>query len=239
MVAPAQPTPSTSRSSSSSWSTSKRPSDGKQSYHRRQAKLRLTEINGKLAKTEDRLGRLTRKLNARRDLERKAQAAREEIARLKGIRKEYGEHRFQDSFRGPSGPKHPGTQQQPKLHGARRLSPIRASRRNFHEVHSDPPCRSSHRPCGETRASQKKGGIDWTSIHETNEWGRTFESDLDGERQDRYLFTSANSPSLLGRSTSPGPPPYGKAKTARDAIQKHHEDSTDSHSCSNAQSTDI
>ena len=62
-VAPAAPTPSTSRGSSSS-STSKRPSDGEQSYHRRQAKCRLTEINGKLAEAEDRLGRLTRELNA-------------------------------------------------------------------------------------------------------------------------------------------------------------------------------
>ena len=95
MVAPAQPTPSTSRGLSSSLGTSKRPSDGKQSYHRQQAKHRLTEINCKLAEAKDRVGRLTRELNARRDLERKAQAAREEISRLKGIRKEYGEHRFQ------------------------------------------------------------------------------------------------------------------------------------------------
>ena len=118
-VAPAQPTPSTSRGSPSSSSTSKRPSDGEQSYHRQQAKHRLTEINGKLA--EDRLGRLARELYARKDLELKAQAAREEIARLKGIRKENGEHIFQDSFRGSSVPTHPGSQQQPKLHGARRL----------------------------------------------------------------------------------------------------------------------
>ena len=56
------------------------------------------EVNGKLAEAEERLGRLTRELNSRRDLERKTQAAREERARLKGFRKEYGDHRFQDSF---------------------------------------------------------------------------------------------------------------------------------------------
>ena len=59
-VAPVGPTPSTSRGSSSSSSTSKRPSDGEQSYHRRQAKRRLTEINGKLAEAEDRLGQAHR-----------------------------------------------------------------------------------------------------------------------------------------------------------------------------------
>ena len=102
---------------SSSSSTSKRPSDGEQSYHRQQAKRRLTEINGKMAEAEDRLGRLTRELNTRRDLERRAQAAREEVARLKCIRKEYKEHRFQDSFQGTSRPAQPGPQQQSKLQG--------------------------------------------------------------------------------------------------------------------------
>ena len=124
MVAPAEPNPSTSRGSSSSSSTSKRPSDGEQSYHRRQAKRRLTEINGKLAGAEDRLGRLTRELNARRDLERHAQAAREEVARLQGIRKEYGEHGFQEQVRGASRAVHSGPQSQPKLHNTEMLSPV-------------------------------------------------------------------------------------------------------------------
>ena len=104
-VAPAEPTPSTSRGSSSSSSISKCRSDGERNYHRRQVKRRLTEINGKLAEAEDRLGRLTRELNARRELERRAQAAMEEVSRFKGIRKEYGEHRFQDSFWGVNTPR--------------------------------------------------------------------------------------------------------------------------------------
>ena len=109
-IAPAGPTPSTSRGLSSSSSTSRRPSDGEQSYHRRQAKRWLTEINGKLAEAEDRLGKLTRELNARRDLERRAQAAREEVARLCGIRKEFGEDGFQEQVRGASRTTHSGPQ---------------------------------------------------------------------------------------------------------------------------------
>ena len=209
-VSPAGPTQSMSRGSSSSSSTSKRPSDGEQSYHRRQAKRRLTEINGKLAEAEDRLGRLTRELNARRDLEHRAQAAREEVARLRGIRKEYGEHRFQDPLRGTSRPTHPGPQQQSKLHDARRLSPVRAPQRNFHQVHPHNPRRGTHRSGSE--ATKKKGGIDWTALNKTNEWRRDFESDSDGELQDHHLFTGSESPTAMGRSASPGPRLYGTAK---------------------------
>ena len=59
-------------------------------------------------------------------------------------------------------------------------------------------------PGGEIRTQQKKNGIDWTSIHKTNEWGRTFEYNSDGEWQDSHLFSSTDNPSssLLGRSTS-------------------------------------
>ena len=161
-VAPAGPTPSTSRGSSSSLSTSKRPSDGEQSYHRRQAKTRLTEINGKLAKAEDRLGRLTQELNAKRDLERRAQAAREEVARLRGIRKEYGEHRFQEQVRGASRAAHPGPQSQPKLHNTGQLSPVPAPQRNFHQVHSNNPHRGTDRSGDIARNPKTEKGIDWT-----------------------------------------------------------------------------
>ena len=71
-VALAKPTPSTSQGSSLSSGTSKRPSNGDLGYHRQQAKCQLAEINGKLAEAEDRLGRLTRELDARRDLKRQA-----------------------------------------------------------------------------------------------------------------------------------------------------------------------
>ena len=157
-------------------------------------------------------GRLTWELNARRDLERKAQAAREEIARLKGIRKEYGENRFKVSFRGSSWPTHSGTQQQPKLHGARRLSPLRAPQRNFDQVNPNNSCRGPHRSDGEISPPQKKIGVVWTAVHETNKWG--FDSDSDGEWQDGYLFSSTDNPStsLVGRSASPGPLPYGATK---------------------------
>ena len=163
-VAPAGPTPSTSQGLSSSSSTSKQPSDGEQSYHRQQAKRRLAEISGKLAEAEYRLGRLTRELNARRDLERRAQAAREEVTRLRGIRMEYGEHGFQDQVRGTSRPAHPGPQSQPKLHGTGRLSPVQAPRRNFHQVHSQNPHCGADRSGNKTGIWKAKKGIDWTSV---------------------------------------------------------------------------
>ena len=65
---------------------------------------------------------------------------------------------------------------------------------------------------------------------------RDFESDCNGERQDHYLFTSAESPTLMGRSASPGTPPYG-AKAVQNDVSKRHEGSTDSKSGSNAKGT--
>ena len=224
-VAPAGPTPSMSWGSSSSLSTSKLPSDGEQSYHRLQAKRRLTKINGKLAKAEDRLGRLTRELNARRDLERRAQAARGEVARLGGIRKEYG-----DQVRGTSRSAHPGPQSQPKLHGTGRLSPVRAPRRNFHQVHSHNPHRGADRSGNKTGISKAKKGIDWTSLHETNRWRCDFQSDSNGDIEDRHLFTGSESSSSLGWSTSPWPLPYRTAKDVRNDVQKRNEGPTNNKS---------
>ena len=207
------PTPSTSRGSSSSSSTSKQPSDGEQSYHRRQAKRRLTEINGKLAEAEDRLGRLTQELNARWDLERRAQQAREEVARLRGIRKEYGEHGLQEQVPGASRTTHSGPQPQPKLHHPGRLSPVRAPQRNFNQVHLGDSSRGIDRPSNKARNSKTKKGVDWTSLHETNRWRSNFQSDSDGDIEDQHLlFTGADTSTSMGRSTSPGPPPYRAAK---------------------------
>ena len=131
---------------------------------------------------------------------------------MRGIRKEYGEHRFQDPLRGKSRPANPGPQQQSTLHGARLLSPLRAPQRNVHQVHPHNPHSGTHRSGSEARSLKKKGGIDCTSLNETNEWRRDFESDSDGELQDHHLFTGSDSPTSMGRSASPGPLPYGTAK---------------------------
>ena len=239
-VAPAPSTPSTSRGSSSS-NSSKRPSDGEQSYHRRQAKRRLTEINGKLAEAEDRLGRLTRELNARRDLERRAHEAREEVARLKGIRKEYGEHGVKEQIRGTSRTTYTGPQQQPKLHRTGRVSPVRAPRRNINQVYPRDTHRGAHcsgNKTGHTEAKNK--GIDWTSVHETNRWRTDFQSDSDGDIEDRHLFSSTDGPSSsMRRSASPGPPPYRTTKNVRDVVPERHEDATNRKGTATSTSSNI
>ena len=61
-----------------------------------------------------------------------------------------------------------GSQQQPKLHGTRQLSPLQAQLRNIDQVHPSNSRRGPYRPRGETRTWEKKNGIDWTSIHEAN-----------------------------------------------------------------------
>ena len=75
-------------------------------------------------------------------------------------------------------------------------------------------------------SSKKKGGVDWTVLNETNECRRDFESDSDGELQDHHLFTVSESQTLMGRSASPGHPPYGAAKIIRKDVSKRHESTT-------------
>ena len=117
-----------------------------------------------------------------------------------------------------------------KLHNPGRLSPVRSPRRNFNQVHFSNP------RCGDDRSSDKarnpnvKKGVDWTSIHETNRWRSNFQSDSDGDIEDQHLFTGADSSTLMGRPTSPGPPPYRAAKNVRDDVPQRHEDSANSKS---------
>ena len=131
-----------------------------------------------------------------------------------------------DSKNKSEGAAHPGPQSQPKLHNTGRLSPVPASRRNFHQVHSNNP----HRGTDKARNPKTKKGFDWTSLHETNRWRSDSQSDSNGDIEDRHLFTGSESSALLGRSTSPGPPPYRNAKNVRDYVQKRHEGSANSKS---------
>ena len=82
---------------------------------------------------------------------------------------------------------------------------------SFHlfELHGHDQVHRSH-----SRRGPHRPGVDWTAIHETKEWGCTFGSDSNGEWQDGHLFSSIDNPSTssVGRSASPGPPPYATTK---------------------------
>ena len=116
---------------------------------------------------------------------------------------------------------------------------VRVPRRYFNQAHLHHPLRGAYRLGNEALHKKKKNSLDWTALHETNEWGRTFKSDYDSESQcqDNHLFSSTDDPSTsMSRPASPGPLPYGAATVVRDAVSKRHEEPTNSKSHSDAKS---
>ena len=141
-----------------------------------------------------------------------------------GVRKEYGEHRFQESFRGTGGSANIQ---------ALNNSPSYTVQDSFHlfQLHRGTSIEfiliilvvaliGLAVKLGLRK--WKMASIGHQYIHEANEWGRIFESDSDREWQDNHLFSATDNPSSspipMGRSAGPGPLPYGTTKAVENAI---------------------
>ena len=112
---------------------------------------------------QETLSHLTRELKAKKA---QAQEAREELSRLYGIRKEYGERKFYTQGHGTAQQAETDHNiRQPPKHGAGRFSPIQTSWGHKREVHHPHSYHATPAPNRNANIA-KEERIEWAAINE-------------------------------------------------------------------------